>query len=168
MFQSLSRTESVSTRRKNSNLGFWGGDSTMAGWWSLGLSVILPARYLLWLYTHSLLHPISLPLNSDQGSPQRPRLLGFTETMTLCPLSLQQGVELWCLSALAVVGGMEGRSATVASLPRYPCPADPQSSKEKFQLWRWALVSYESCKQVLLAIKVLKQLNLLSPLLQFP
>ena len=70
----------------------------MAGWWSL-------AKCFVWLHTHLLLPPHPPPLNSDQGSPPRPRLSGLMETMTLCPLSLQQGLELQCLSVLVVAAG---------------------------------------------------------------
>lgn len=67
----------------------------------MGFSVILPARYLLWLYTHSLLHPhLPTPWTLTKEAS---RLLEFMEIMILCPVNLLQGLELWCLAALLVV-----------------------------------------------------------------
>lgn len=94
-----SRTEPVAMLRGNSSLAFWGGEGIVAGWWSL-------AKYFVWLHTHLLLPPPPpSPLNSDQGSPLRPRLSGLMGTLTLCPLSLQQGLGLQCLSVLVVAAG---------------------------------------------------------------
>lgn len=135
-----SSVEPVATLRKNSILDFCGNDSTMARWWSSGLSVILPTGCLLRLHTHLLPYPTSLPPELWPRKSLGAQTLGFMEPMTLCPLSLQQGLGLWCLVSFGCGWGIAERSVTVTSLPHYSCPADPWSCKEKFQLWRWALV----------------------------
>ena len=123
-----SRTEPVAMLRENSSLAFWGGEGIVAGWWSL-------AKYFVWLHTHLLLPPIPLPTELwPRKSPEAQAIGtdGDNDSMSSESSARLGAVGLGCGCR------MEGWGAPVTSLPHYPCPADPQSSKERLPLWRWA------------------------------
>lgn len=85
---------------------------------------------------------------------------------------LESWVRLW-LCYLSILAGAEdegiwGWVECQQTSPHIPFAMMILRAAMGPQLCKWALARHESPEQVLRAIKVLKQLNLLSPLLQFP
>lgn len=99
----------------------------MAGWWSL-------ARYFFWLHTHLLLHRI--PLAAELWPRKSPEAQAVGTDGDNDSVASESSARLGALTPVSIGCGcgMEGRGAPVTSLPHYPCPADPQSSKERLQL----------------------------------
>lgn len=137
-----SRTKPVGMLRENKALAWrdWQETDRVVGYVFL---VILPARYLLWLYIHSFLHPhLPTPWTLTK---EVPRLLEFMEIMTLCPVNLLQRLELWCLAALFVVvwlwGG--GKKCHFNLFSPLFLPSDPQSSRENsnFEDGPWSVTN---------------------------
>lgn len=163
-----SRTEPVGMLRTNRSLGSWGGKRTMTGCQSMGLSVILPTRYLLWLYTTHSSSPSSLPPELwPRKSPgaQALRIYGDNDSVS-SESSASLGALMSVSFACGWVDGGEKCHFNLCTPLFLPCWSLEQ--RRNIPALKMGPGQFRIPKQVLLAIKVLKQLNLLSPLLQFP